>query len=55
MVKAEKIILVPETHWDREWYLPFQEFRAELVLMFDKLLEILKLIQITIILHLMGK
>jgi mannosylglycerate hydrolase len=42
MVEAEKIILVPETHWDREWYLPFQEFRAELVLMFDKLLEILE-------------
>lgn len=41
MVKAEKIFLVSETHWDREWYLPFQEFRAELVLMIDKLLKIL--------------
>jgi len=41
MVETEKIILVPETHWDREWYLPFQEFRAELVVMFDKLLNIL--------------
>jgi mannosylglycerate hydrolase len=41
-MKANKIILVPETHWDREWYLPFQEFRAKLVLLMDKLLDILK-------------
>lgn len=41
-MKADKIILVPETHWDREWYLPFQEFRGELVRMMDKLLKILK-------------
>lgn len=41
-MKANNIILVPETHWDREWYLPFQEFRAKLVIMMDKLLNILK-------------
>jgi len=41
-MKSNKIILVPETHWDREWYLPFQEFRAKLVIMMDKLLTILK-------------
>lgn len=41
MVEAKKIVLVSETHWDREWYLSFQEFRAKLVIMFDKLLEIL--------------
>jgi len=41
-MKANKIIIVPETHWDREWYLPFQEFRARLVIMMDKLLTILK-------------
>ncbi|MHA2392067.1 MAG: alpha-mannosidase [Promethearchaeota archaeon] len=41
-MKANNIILVPETHWDREWYLPFQEFRARLVIMMDKLLDILK-------------
>ncbi|MHA1764339.1 MAG: alpha-mannosidase [Promethearchaeota archaeon] len=40
-MKAKEIVLVPETHWDREWYLPFQEFRARLVLMMDKLLSIL--------------
>ncbi|MFX1570028.1 MAG: alpha-mannosidase [Promethearchaeota archaeon] len=41
-MKANKIIIVPHTHWDREWYLTFQEFRARLVIMMDKLLHILK-------------
>ncbi|MFW9821759.1 MAG: alpha-mannosidase [Candidatus Thorarchaeota archaeon] len=41
-MKANNIIIVPETHWDREWYLPFQEFRARFVLLMDKLLDILK-------------
>jgi len=41
-MKANNIIIVPETHWDREWYLPFQEFRVRLVIMMDKLLNILK-------------
>ncbi len=42
MVNSTHIIIVPETHWDREWYLPFQEYRARLVLMMDKLMNILK-------------
>jgi len=41
-MKANNIIVVPETHWDREWYLTFQEFRAKLVIMLDKLLNILR-------------
>jgi mannosylglycerate hydrolase len=41
-MKAENIIIVPETHWDREWYISFQEFRARLVIMMDKLLDILR-------------
>ncbi len=41
-MKANHIIIVPETHWDREWYLPFQEYRAKLVLLMDKLLDILR-------------
>ncbi len=32
--------VVPHTHWDRAWYLPFEEFRMKLVRTFDKLLEI---------------
>jgi alpha-mannosidase len=37
-----KIIIVPHTHWDREWYEPFQKFRHKLVELIDELLEILK-------------
>ncbi|MFO8018955.1 MAG: glycoside hydrolase family 38 C-terminal domain-containing protein [Promethearchaeia archaeon] len=37
---SKEIIITPESHWDREWYLPFQEYRARLVQMLDDLLEI---------------
>ncbi len=30
--------LVPHTHWDREWYQPFQTFRMRLVELIDQLL-----------------
>ena len=33
--------IVPHTHWDREWYLPFQVFRIRLVHLMDRLLDIL--------------
>ncbi|MFZ2095000.1 MAG: hypothetical protein WAV05_00030, partial [Anaerolineales bacterium] len=32
--------LVSHTHWDREWYLTFQQFRLKLVHLMDHLLEI---------------
>ena len=35
------IILVPHTHWDREWYQTFQQFRMRLVHVVDALLDIL--------------
>lgn len=35
------IHLVSHTHWDREWYLTFQQFRFKLVQMIDHLLDIL--------------
>ncbi|MEO8973787.1 MAG: glycoside hydrolase family 38 C-terminal domain-containing protein [Ktedonobacteraceae bacterium] len=35
------IILVPHTHWDREWYQTFQQFRMRLVHTVDLLLDIL--------------
>ncbi|MHA1682747.1 MAG: alpha-mannosidase [Promethearchaeota archaeon] len=38
----KKIIITPETHWDREWYLPFQEYRAKLVQLIDRLLNLYK-------------
>ncbi len=37
----KKIVIVPHTHWDREWYLPFQRFRYMLVELVDDLLDIL--------------
>ncbi len=35
------VFIVSHTHWDREWYLPFDEFRSRLVRLIDRLLEIL--------------
>ena len=40
--KIKSITLTPETHWDREWYLPFESYRAKLVLLIDQLLDILE-------------
>ncbi len=37
----KKLHLISHTHWDREWYLTFQQFRLKLVPLVDKLLEIL--------------
>ncbi len=34
--------IVPHTHWDREWYQPFQVFRSRLVEIVDELLEIVE-------------
>ena len=34
-------IIVSHTHWDREWYEPYQRFRMRLVRLMDKLLRIL--------------
>ena len=36
-----KLILVSHTHWDREWYQPFQLFRANLVRAVDTLLDLI--------------
>ena len=35
------LYIVPHTHWDREWYLPYQTFRTRLVHLMDRLLDIL--------------
>jgi mannosylglycerate hydrolase len=34
-----RIAVVPHTHWDREWYEPFQTFRLKLVRLIDGLLD----------------
>lgn len=41
MAQQLNIIIVPHTHWDREWYQTFQQFRIRLVRTVDKLLDIL--------------
>ena len=33
--------VISHTHWDREWYLTFQQFRLKLVHLIDKLIDIL--------------
>lgn len=38
---SKTCIIVSHTHWDREWYEPFQRFRLRLVRLMDKLLHIL--------------
>jgi hypothetical protein len=36
------LVVVPHTHWDREWYQPFQHFRGRLVRLMDRLLDTLE-------------
>ena len=35
-----QLMVISHTHWDREWYLPYQSFRVRLVGLFDMLLDI---------------
>src|SRR5262245_553717 len=37
-----RVAIVPHTHWDREWYSPFQTFRLRLVQLLDGLLPMLE-------------
>jgi mannosylglycerate hydrolase len=36
------IAIVPHTHWDREWYDPFQTYRLKLVRLVDDLLDLME-------------
>jgi mannosylglycerate hydrolase len=38
--QKRQLLVVSHTHWDREWYLPFQSFRVRLIGLIDMLLEI---------------
>ncbi len=35
-----RLTLVPHTHWDREWYVTFEEFRRRLVPVLDEVLDL---------------
>ncbi len=37
-----RFVVVPHTHWDREWYRPFEHFRLELARVVDGVLEVLE-------------
>ncbi|MFZ5518810.1 MAG: glycoside hydrolase family 38 C-terminal domain-containing protein [Candidatus Zhuqueibacterota bacterium] len=38
----KQVFIVSHTHWDREWYLSFQQFRFKLIKLIDKLLHIME-------------
>jgi len=38
--KLYKAFIIPHTHWDREWYQTFQQFRIRLINLIDKLIDI---------------
>ncbi len=42
MNKPYHATLVSHTHWDRAWYVPFQEYRIRLVRLVDRLLDLLR-------------
>ena len=42
MAEPTVVAIVPHTHWDREWYSPFQTFRVRLVKLLDELLPLLE-------------
>jgi mannosylglycerate hydrolase len=39
---STRVSIVPHTHWDREWYQPFQSFRLKLVETLDEVLDLLE-------------
>ena len=39
---VSRVSIVPHSHWDREWYEPYQTFRMNLVDMLDTLLDLLE-------------
>src|ERR1700739_2865098 len=38
----DKLFFVVHTHWDREWYQPFQQMRARLVAMVDRMIPLVE-------------
>ena len=41
-MKAKELHIIAHTHWDREWYMSFEEHRVYLVRFMDKLIETLE-------------
>ena len=47
--------IISHSHWDREWYLPFESHRMQLVELFDNLFDLLKMTQCSKSFHLDGQ
>lgn len=41
-MSAIDVVIVPHTHWDREWYLPLEGYRHRLTQLMERLLELLR-------------
>ena len=41
-MSEKQLFVISHTHWDREWYNTFQEYRVRLVRLIDKLLDIME-------------
>jgi alpha-mannosidase/mannosylglycerate hydrolase len=37
-----RFFVVPHTHWDREWYLPFEKFQVRLAAVVDEIIDVLE-------------
>ena len=42
LAALRRFFVVPHTHWDREWYLPFEEFQLRLAAVVDEILDVLE-------------
>jgi len=40
--KMKTLHIIPHTHWDREWYMPFEKHRIRLVQLMDDLIDLLE-------------
>ena len=39
---ATRFFVVPHTHWDREWYVPFEDFQLRLAAVVDEVIDVLE-------------
>ena len=42
MSEKKTLHIIPHSHWDREWYLPFETHRTRLVKLFDTLIDLME-------------
>ncbi|MBV9006806.1 MAG: hypothetical protein JO181_19220, partial [Solirubrobacterales bacterium] len=40
--RPRRFFVVPHTHWDREWYWPFERFQLELARVVDQVIDVLE-------------